>query len=470
MASIAARLSLPNSSRVMHSHSRTNLFPKKHAIEFAGDGFGHGRQCAHGMAVDDGFGGGFQNFQTVESLQDVAAGDQHAVVFEQRGGTARRHGGGQRLGVTELQAVREAADLADHDVALRDGAAVQRHAGDAECRGVHRVGVDDSGNGGMLPVDLLVEARGAAGNAAGFTIAAAHQHQLVNIHGAAVLAVGGDEETLAVHARRETALRADEEALAVGAAHELGQARAQFLFVGGGFVVWEGGPFGGGIARQRNLLVGQVTNLAQHARFDDGLGGEFQRLEAAEGLLQIGAAGDRAVVFQQDAIESLSEDPSDVAPQGERARQFVGRKTDLVADQARLVEEVGIGNLVHQAERHQRYRMGVHNAADIVAFPVNLLVEGQFGGRAMRSFDRAIGAHADDVLAAQAAFVEARGGDPDIASVFADGEVAARRGSHAVAVDALNGLKNFVARMDAGDGGSHTPIFAQKVFGYAERV
>src|ERR1039458_59982 len=100
------------------------------------------------MAIDDGFGGGFQNFQTVEGLQHVAAGDQHAVVFEQRGGTARRHGGGERFGVGELQAVGEAADLADHDVAFWDRAAVQRHAGDAERRGVYRVGVDDGSGGG----------------------------------------------------------------------------------------------------------------------------------------------------------------------------------------------------------------------------------------------------------------------------------------------------------------------------------
>src|ERR1035437_9826959 len=199
MARIAARLSLPNSSSVMHPHYRTSgsrpdgphlpLFPPKHAIQFAGGGLGHGRERARGMTIDDGFGGGFQNLQTVESLQNIAAGDQHSVVFQERGGTARRHGGGERFGVRELQPVGEAADLADHDVALRNGSAVQRHAGDAERGGVHRVGIDDGADGGMLPVDLLVEARGAAGDAAGFAFAVAHQHEFVDIHGAAVLAV-----------------------------------------------------------------------------------------------------------------------------------------------------------------------------------------------------------------------------------------------------------------------------------------
>src|ERR1035438_7629342 len=216
MARIAARLSLPNSSRVMHTDSRTSgslnlpLFPQKHAIQFPRDSFGHGRERAHGMAVDDGFGGGFQNFQAVESLQNVAPGDQHAIVLQQGGGAARRHLGGQRFGVTELQSVGKASNLADHDVAFRDGAGVQRYAGNAERGSVHRVGVDDGADGGMLPVDLLVQARGTAGDAAGFAIAVAHHHQLVNVHGAAVLPVGRDQEAFAVQARREAALRADE--------------------------------------------------------------------------------------------------------------------------------------------------------------------------------------------------------------------------------------------------------------------
>src|ERR1035438_10020036 len=109
MARIAARLSLPSSSRVMHPHSRTSgspnlhLLSQKHAIQFAGYGVRHGRERAHGMAIDEGFGGGFQNFQAVESLQNVTASDQDAVVFQQGGGAAWREAGGQRFGVAELQ-------------------------------------------------------------------------------------------------------------------------------------------------------------------------------------------------------------------------------------------------------------------------------------------------------------------------------------------------------------------------------
>ena len=80
------------------------------------------------------------------------------------------------------------------------------------------------------------------------------------------------------------------------------------------------------------------------------------------------------------------------------------------------------------------------SALDLETHATKSVVKGQFGRWPVRPFDGATRAHADDVVAAQAAFVEPRGRDPDIAVVFAYGEVAARRGGHAVAVDALNGL------------------------------
>ena len=84
--------------------------------------------------------------------------------------------------------------------------------------------------------------------------------------------------------------------------------------------------------------------------------------------------------------------------------------------------------------------MGVHDPVNIGPRAIDLLMEGQLGRRAMRSHHGAVRVHAHDVLAAQAAFVEPRGRDPDIAVLFADGKIAARRGGHAVAVDALNRL------------------------------
>ena len=126
------------------------------------------------------------------------------------------------------------------------------------------------------------------------------------------------------------------------------------------------------------------------------------------------------------------------------------------------MEQPRIGNLVHQAERHQRHRMRVHDAAHVGTRPIDLLVERQFRGRAIRSRHAAVGVHANDVFAAQAAFVQPRGRDPDVAVLFADREVAARRGRHAITIDPLDGLQNLVTRMDEGGGGTHSPIFAEK--------
>src|SRR5262249_9207859 len=64
-------------------------------------------------------------------------------------------------------------------------------------------------------------------------------------------------------------------------------------------------------------------------------------------------------------------------------------------------------------------------------------------------------ADADDILAAEAALVEPRRGDPDRAVVVPDREVAAGRGGHPVAVDALHGPHDLVARVDQVAGPVH---------------
>src|SRR6476659_2374388 len=98
---------------------------------------------AYRTAVDDGFGCRLQDFEAIEGFEDVGAGDQDSVVLEERGGAARREGVGDRAGVRELQAEGDAADFADDDVAFRNGAAIEREAGDAESGSVDRVGIDD---------------------------------------------------------------------------------------------------------------------------------------------------------------------------------------------------------------------------------------------------------------------------------------------------------------------------------------
>src|ERR1039458_1906515 len=91
--------------------------------------------------------------------------------------------------------------------------------------------------------------------------------------------------------------------------------------------------------------------------------------------------------------------------------------------------------------------MGVDDAAERGAAGADLLVDGQFRRWRARSFHGAAGADANDTFAAETAFIDAGRGDPDVAVFFADGEVAAGSGGHAIAVDPLHGLEDFIARM-----------------------
>ncbi len=63
----------------------------------------------------------------------------------------------------------------------------------------------------------------------------------------------------------------------------------------------------------------------------------------------------------------------------------------------------------------------------------------------MRPVHRAIGLHAHDVIPREAAFIDPRGSDPNIPAGFANREVPARSGRHAVAVNPLHGRHDFVA-------------------------
>ena len=99
--------------------------------------------------------------------------------------------------------------------------------------------------------------------------------------------------------------------------------------------------------------------------------------KAAEGLLQSDARGDDAVIFQDDAIESLREGIGHTIAKRGTAGQFVGGEAGLAADLPRLVEEARVGHLMHQAESDEGGGMGVHDAAQFGPAGADLLVDGK---------------------------------------------------------------------------------------------
>ena len=92
------------------------------------------------VTVDDRFRGGFQHLQAVESLQN-APPVTRTPSFSSSARAARRHPASSPRRRTASR--RASGDLANHDVAFRNRAAVERRARHAERGGIHRIGIDD---------------------------------------------------------------------------------------------------------------------------------------------------------------------------------------------------------------------------------------------------------------------------------------------------------------------------------------
>lgn len=113
-------------------------------------------------------------------------------------------------------------------------------------------------------------------------------------------------------------------------------------------------------------------------------------------------------------------------------------KPDLAANTARLRDNVGIGNLVCDAERYECGRVRVDNRAHSRAHLVDRLVERILRRGFVRTDDRTVRFHADDVPFGERSLVDRTRGDPHIAVVVHDRDVSARGGRHATAIDAAD--------------------------------
>ncbi len=415
---------------------------------------GHGVEVADGAGVDESFGGGFEDFKAVEGVEDGGAGDQCAVIFQEHGGAFHGHAVGDGGAVGELLFEGDGVDVAEEDVAFGDGAGVERFPGNREGGGVDGEGVDDGVDVGVFVVEGFVDFDGAGGDFSGFDFAVVDEGELVEGDGFAVDVVAGDEEGVFVEAGGEAAAGGHEEALAVTAADEVGELLTEGFFEGGGGGRGEVGEVGAGFFGEGDLFGGEVAGFSDHAGFNDGFGGELEGFEALEGLLEIFAADGDAVVFEDDAGGAGLEGAGDGFSEGHGAGEFVGGVADAAAaaNMGGLREEIGVGNFAADGEGDQRHRMGVDDGAEIGAGFVDGLVERIFGGGFVQALDGAVGLDADDVLAAKGTFVDARGGDPDVAVLIFDGKIPAGGGGHFVGVDAFEGVGEFDAGVDEGAG------------------
>ena len=171
-------------------------------------------------------------------------------------------------------------------------------------------------------------------------------------------------------------------------------------------------------------------------------------------MVQVLGSDDDAVVLEDDARGLVlgGEFGGDVLAQLLAAGQGVGGETDFAADVPRLGKDAGVGSLAADAEAHQRAGMGVDDGGDVGPRFVDAQVEREFRGRRVVAFDGAVRGDADDVLRAEAPFVDAGRGDPHVAVFVPDRDVAARRGGHVVAVNPGHDRDDLIAWVQQGEG------------------
>lgn len=131
--------------------------------------------------------------------------------------------------------------------------------------------------------------------------------------------------------------------------------------------------------------------------------------------------------------------------QGPAAGQRIGGKADLSADLPGLVQQPRIGRLPADAEGYQRHRMRMHNRLEVGPLGIDRLVKRKLRRGFMRPRGAPIRPHAHNILPPQSAFVEPCRRDPDVTVGLANGQIAARGGRHAVAVNPLRRPQDVVS-------------------------
>ena len=340
-------------------------------------------------------------------------------------------------------------DVAQQDITLRYGAAVDRFPRDREAHHIDRLGNYYRVDPRMGVVDHFEQTDRPARGFVKFAVVILDQHQFVLAHIHAVGPLGGDKELVRRHPYGEGPVGGKRKHPVVGAVNEFHHLRAQFAFMRR--------VSGGNELRELHMLDGTGHFLCfriKRMKFAYGYGFEFdarqivQRLKTLESLQKVLSGTADAVVFQHDAVHPLFKLLGYPVAEFFAAGDLVGRETDLSANVDRLGEQRGIWYLLRDAERHQRRRMGMEHRFHVGTDPIDMPVKRKLAGGFVDTFDRTVFFDANDVLRTQRPLVDARGTDPHIAVGIHDGEVAAAGGGHTVAVQAFHDDGDEVARMN----------------------
>ena len=290
----------------------------------------------------------------------------------------------------------------------------------------------------------------AARNLAGLDHAVLNLHDVARLDIPARNARRRNQEVVAPPAHRNRTVRTDHQALIAGATHHFHDQAADRPLVrriGDAHEVRI-------IRRKRlfvllDLVVGQIRGLAQRLGVDDRAGAELERLEALVRVHQVLAAQHDAVILHDDGfvVGVILELGGDFLTEALTARNIVRRETDLTANALGLRNDVRIGYLVRDAERYECGRMRVDDGGHFRTHLVDGLVERKFRRRLVRTDDRSVRLHADDVFRGQRSLVDTARRDPDVTVLVFDRDVASRSGSQSAPVDATDDDRDLVGRM-----------------------
>ncbi len=123
---------------------------------------------------------------------------------------------------------------------------------------------------------------------------------------------------------------------------------------------------------QFDFGIVEVADLAiEESRLDYRFTGEFESFKTAEGLLEVFACRYYTVIFQDHAVVAFGKRSSDARRPEPRCRSSGGAKPAFTAYVPGLMEQPGVGNLMHQTERHQCDRMCVNYALHFGARLIN---------------------------------------------------------------------------------------------------
>ena len=405
--------------------------------------------AAEALGIENGVGGQLHDLKPVECLQERIAGDDHAVVFHDgdrvRYVKLRRHF--IRLPVDLL--IRQRFDIAQENVALRNGSGVEFRVRHGKGHGVNRVGKQNRAHIGMLLIDFLVQQHGAGRRLAELLHAALDADKIILLQIRTVEAEGCNEEAAVGQADGIRAVCGGEQAHFIRAVDERDH-------------VAPGGQLLRGVRTGDEIIqlgmrvrlahvvgvLGQGMDLAELAGQHLKRRGIVERFKALERREHIRRADANAVVFQQRRIAALRKDLADLHTQRLAAGNGVGRDLHLLTDMAHGRDQIKIGQLADDGECHERGRVRVQHGVQIRAHTVDRFVERQLGRGLVRPLAASVRADADDILAGQRPLVDPGRGDPDVFLGVADGKIAAGHGGQALVIDALHEHDKLVGGMD----------------------